>query len=236
MKLGAFVYGTLHFLEEEKAISSYFRFTLADSGLGKRPYMAKIGGPDAQYGLSRKFADTIGEVIEPDGSRHTIFHLRDPGFYESSQSDGHRKVTRLYYRLSYAVDTWEWSLALVSPMELFKEIATEHGIFGWPAWFGRLFSPHLAASVHVAGEAGVGELFGLMVESGELRLYLSIWVATFNALSGVSEVFVCPIQVHDLETPATLAAIAFDLRAKAIYPQELLQLPRGDWNSGGTTT
>lgn len=127
-------------------------------------------------------------------------------------------------------------MGLATPMELFKEISIDQSIFGWPAWFGRLFSPHLVASIRVGGPVRVGDLCGLMTENGELRLYLVVWVATFNEITTVAEVYLCPIQVHEYETPTTLSLIAFDLRSRAVYPQELLQLPRGDWNSGGMTT
>lgn len=223
-------------MEEEKGISSNYRLTLPNSGLSKVIEVTRILGSDVEHGLSRKVVTPTGEVFEPDGTGYRIYHLADVGFYETSQVDTSRNVARLYHRLTYSVDKWAWALDLVTPMELFKEIATDQAIFGWPAWFGRLFSPHLVAPIHLGGPVKVGDLCGLMLEGGELRLYLVIWVALFNEVTTMSEAYLCPIQVHEHETPATLSLIALDLRAKAIYPQELSRLPRGDWNSGGMTT
>lgn len=192
---------------------------------GKKPWVAWIRGPDAQYGFQRDFVEGVECFVA--GKACLRYDVSTWGFYESCQTTAEGVEVRLYYDVWFVHD--ELVLRYATPTEVFDGVSTEHNVFGWPRWFDRLFSPKQTVEMTVKHKAGVGEM--LATKTRPDCLFLVMWVATFNVKTGESVVTVCPVQRVSTDSPPLMQFTTVDLDRGGFSVRGSVGLPRGDWDS-----
>lgn len=208
-----------------------FCLTLATTA-AQGSWLAKIRGPDQQYGLSRDFVRFDASRKVKDGFEFD-YYLTQPGHYESCRIQRLPGVTRVRTFFSLSADLS--SLTSLTPEELFKSAAFDYSIFGWPAWFDRLFSPHLvSAPLEVKGQIGVGELW-FIHRSRVVELFMTVSVPYYFEETDQSIIQVCPIERLKDESLSELLMTAQPL-AERLLIGDVHRLPRGDWGGENAET